>query len=87
MNNKKRKKAIGINYNKEVKNNPYTVVASGKGRLAELIIKKAKEEKIPIHEDPDLVEMLTELEIEDEIQPKLYKTIAEIFILIYENCK
>lgn len=79
-------KAVGLDFDKEKKKNPF-VVAKGKRLIAESLIKKAKEIDIPIHEDPDLVELLMELDIEDEIQPVLYKTVIEIFTFIYENCK
>ncbi|MBF0550919.1 MAG: EscU/YscU/HrcU family type III secretion system export apparatus switch protein, partial [Deltaproteobacteria bacterium] len=60
-----------------------TVTAKGRGTVAEKIIELAKKHKIPIKDDPDLVEVLSRLDIDREIPPELYHVIAEVFAFVY----
>ncbi|WP_338753981.1 EscU/YscU/HrcU family type III secretion system export apparatus switch protein [Bacillus sp. FJAT-52991] len=60
-----------------------TLLAKGKGKIAENIILKAKEHNIPIQEDPSLVEILGKLEINESIPEELYQAVAEVFAFIY----
>lgn len=76
-------KAVALKYEREKHNAP-KVVASGKGNVAEHIIKLAKEHDILIKKDADLVELLSKIEINKEIPPMLYKAVAEVFSFIYK---
>ena len=58
------------------------VIASGKGVLADKIIEKAQENKVPIHEDDKLAATLSKLEIGEMIPPELYEVVAEILIFV-----
>ncbi len=58
------------------------VIASGTGKLAEKIIEKAQESKVPIHEDDKLAQTLSKLEIGEMIPPELYEVVAEILIFV-----
>ena len=53
----KRKEAVALNYDEKQMNAP-TVVAKGKGLIADKILAEAKENQVPIQEDPSLVELL-----------------------------
>lgn len=59
-------KAAALKYDQE-KNQAPTLVAKGKGDIAKNIIKLAQENNIPIKKDADLVELLSKLEIDQEI--------------------
>ncbi|MCR5747579.1 MAG: EscU/YscU/HrcU family type III secretion system export apparatus switch protein [Lachnospiraceae bacterium] len=59
-----------------------TVVASGKGKLAERIIETAKENAVPLHEDSKLAETLSNLEIGEMIPPELYEVVAEVLVFV-----
>ncbi|MGX1901491.1 EscU/YscU/HrcU family type III secretion system export apparatus switch protein [Thermolongibacillus altinsuensis] len=59
-----------------------TVVAQGRGYVAEKIIEMAKQHNIPIEEDVSLVQHLLEIDLGDSIPPQLYAVIAEILVLI-----
>ncbi len=59
------------------------VTAKGKGLIAEKIIELARKHNVPIKEDPALVQVLYQLEIDDHIPPELYKAIAEILVFVY----
>jgi len=63
------------------------VLKSGEGKIANNIIKLAKENDIPIQEDKDLVEMLSKIELNKEIPSNLYKAVAEVFSFIYKYSK
>ena len=80
------KKAVALGYNKERDNAP-KILASGKGELAKNIIQAAKEHNIPIKEDKDLVEILSKIDINQEIPPNLYKAVAEVFSFLYRTTK
>lgn len=59
------------------------LVAKGKGLLAEKILDAARQHGIPIKEDKTLVEILSSLDLYQEIPPELYKAVAEILAFIY----
>lgn len=75
------KKAVALRY--KPGDNAPTVVAKGKGFVAERIIEKAIEE-IYIHQDEELVNNLLNLEIREEIPEKLYEVLAEIIFYVYD---
>ena len=81
-----KKKAVALGYNRSQDNAP-KVLASGAGEIANKIISLAKEHDIPIKEDPDLIEILSKVEVDQEIPPNLYKAVAEIFSFLYKITK
>ena len=78
-----KKKAVALGFNRSQDNAP-KVLASGAGEIANKIISLAKEHDIPIKEDPDLIEILSKVEVDQEIPPNLYKAVAEIFSFLYK---
>jgi len=76
------KKAAALKYDMKSYNAP-KMVARGEKFMAEKIIDIAKKNNIPIKEDKDMIEILSKLEINQEIPPELYKAVAEIFRFIY----
>jgi len=78
----KRKKAAALSYDR-FSQDPPRVSALGKGQVAENIIEKAKQHDVPIVEDPSLVELLSELNINETIPEELYQAVAEVFAFIY----
>ncbi len=77
------KKAAALQYRREKDAAP-RLVAKGSGWLAEKIIQTAKEHNIPLKEDPHLLEILSTLDLYEEIPPALYKAVAEILVFIYK---
>jgi flagellar biosynthesis protein len=59
------------------------VVAKGKGLVAEEIIAKAKEHGVFVHESPELVALLTQVDIDEHIPPQLYMAVAELLAWLY----
>lgn len=78
--NKKVKKAVALSY--EVGEVAPKIVATGKGELAEKIVKTAEESKVPVHKDDKLADTLSKLEIGDVIPPELYEIVAEILVFV-----
>lgn len=58
------------------------ILATGKGHMANQIIEKAKENKVPLYEDSKLAKTLAKLEIGDAIPPELYEVVAEILVFV-----
>lgn len=77
-----RKKAAALRY-KQVEDTAPRLIAKGSGRVAERIIEIARENGIHIREDRALIEVISSLDIYEEIPPELYKAVAEILVFIY----
>jgi flagellar biosynthesis protein len=77
------KKAVALRYRKEKESAP-RIVAKGRGSIAERILQIAKEHNVPLKEDPQLVEVLSTLDVYQEIPPELYKAVAEILAFVYK---
>ena len=77
---KKVKTAVALSY--EVGDQAPKVVASGRGKIAEKIIEKAKESNVAVHEDSKLADTLSNLEIGEMIPPELYEVVAEILVFV-----
>ncbi|MBW2245638.1 MAG: EscU/YscU/HrcU family type III secretion system export apparatus switch protein [Deltaproteobacteria bacterium] len=79
---KRQDTAIALKYRPKSDSAP-KVTAKGKGKVAEKIIEIAKKNNIYIHNDPDLIEILSQLDINDEIPPDLYIVAAELLAFVY----
>ncbi|HMK56468.1 MAG TPA: EscU/YscU/HrcU family type III secretion system export apparatus switch protein [Dissulfurispiraceae bacterium] len=82
----KRKKAAALKY-KPQENAAPKVVAKGSGWLADKILEVAKENKVPLKQDTQLVEVLSAIDLNREIPPELYKAVAEILAFVYKMTK
>lgn len=80
MNKKKRKKAVAIKY--DINDIAPKVIAKGQGFVAERILKKAKEENIPVYYDQYVAEKLFNLELQQYIPEDLYEVVAQILVFI-----
>ena len=79
----KQNKAAALRYRQGIDSAP-SIVAKGKGLVAEKIIALAHEHGIPVREDRDMIEILSTLDLYEEIPPELYKAVAEILAFIYK---
>ena len=75
------KKAIALTY-KEGQYAPQ-VVAKGRGVTAEAIIACARDAGIYVHEAPELVSLLMQVDVDQHIPPELYLAVAELLAWIY----
>ena len=81
-----RQKAAALSYEKGKANAP-KVSAKGEGTVAKNIIKIAELHNIPIKKDEDLIELLSKVELDEEIPSEMYKAVAEVFSFIYKMTK
>lgn len=56
------------------------VIARGKGVVAEAIIACAHEAGVYVHESPELVKLLMQVDIDQFIPPELYRAVAEVLV-------
>lgn len=59
------------------------VVAKGHGVTAEAIIAFAKESGVHVHESPELVSLLMQVDLDRHIPPELYIAVAELLAWLY----
>ena len=59
------------------------VVAKGRGVLAEQIIARARENGVYVHESPELVSLLMQVDLDQRIPPQLYVAVAELLAWRY----
>ena len=78
----KRKQAVALRYRPDKDTAP-RVAAKGSGLVAEKIIELARKHGIPVKDDPDLLEVLSKLEIEEEVPPTVYVAVAELLAFVY----
>ena len=60
-----------------------SVTAKGSGNVAKEIYRIAKENNIPLHEDAELANLLSRLDIGEEIPRNLYVAVAEVIAFAY----
>ncbi|MDU4959929.1 MAG: EscU/YscU/HrcU family type III secretion system export apparatus switch protein [Sporomusaceae bacterium] len=77
-----RPQAVAISYDRETDSAP-KVVAKGAGAVAEQIIARAMEHAVPVYKNQTLAGMLMAVELDREIPPELYQTMAEVLAHIY----
>jgi len=59
------------------------VVAKGHGLIAEKIISRAREHGVYVHESPELVSLLMQVDLDQRIPAQLYIVVAELLAWIY----
>jgi len=59
------------------------VVAKGRGLIADEIISRAKAHGVFVHESPELVTLLSQVDLDDHIPPTLYIAVAELLAWLY----
>ena len=59
------------------------VTAKGRGLLAEEIIARAQAAGVFVHESPELVALLMQVDMDARIPPELYLAVAELLAWLY----
>ena len=59
------------------------VVAKGRGLIAQEIITRAREAGVYVHESPELVSLLMQVDLDARIPPQLYAAVAELLAWLY----
>ena len=78
------RRAVALRYERAREQAP-RVVAHGQGRVAETILAFARASGVPVHEDADMVELLSACELGDEISPELYEVVARLLAFRYHT--
>jgi flagellar biosynthesis protein len=79
---KRPRRATALRYDRDDNQSPQ-VIATGSGLIAERIVEIAREQGLPVREDPALAEALSRLELEQEIPPELFVAVAEVLVWAY----
>lgn len=80
--NSRLRQAVALRYQRGKDRAP-RVTASGKGRMAELIMEKARQAGVSLVEDPDLAALLGKVPLGDTVPPDLYRAVAEVLAYVY----
>ncbi len=59
------------------------VTAKGRGLIAKAIIEKARSAGVYVHESPELVSLLMQVDLDQRIPPQLYLAVAELLAWLY----
>lgn len=59
------------------------VVAKGRGLIAQAIIERAREAGVYVHDSPELVGLLMQVDLDRHIPPQLYVAVAEVLAWLY----
>ena len=75
-----KKKAVALKY--DIEDVAPKVVGKGQGYVAEKILDRAVENKIPVYKDKQLVSDLMGINLGDNIPPELYEVVASVLVFI-----
>jgi flagellar biosynthesis protein len=75
-------RAVALRYEPKRDRAP-KLVAKGRGYVAERILELARQYNIPVRQDKNLLQILSRLDLNQEIPAEVYKAVAEILAFIY----
>ena len=75
-------KAVAVKYDVEKGRAP-KIVATGKGLIAQEILKVAEEHSVPLYEDVTMANLLSKLDLETEVPPALFSMVSEVLAFVY----
>jgi len=78
-----RRSAVALKYDQSSNEKAPRVVAKGYGLVAEMIIQRAREEGLFVHESPEMVSLLMQVDLDSHIPPLLYQAVAELLAWLY----
>ncbi|OZI63687.1 EscU/YscU/HrcU family type III secretion system export apparatus switch protein [Bordetella genomosp. 1] len=79
--NEGRNSAVALSYDEG--DDAPRVVAKGYGQLADTIVRNAREHGLYVHESPELVGLLMQVNLDAHIPPQLYTAVAELLAWLY----
>ncbi|MGH8777823.1 EscU/YscU/HrcU family type III secretion system export apparatus switch protein [Paraburkholderia sp.] len=83
MSRTRRKSAAALSYDAQSGDAAPRVVAKGYGLVAEMIVQRAKEAGLYVHEAPQMVSLLMQVDLDSRIPPQLYQAIAELLAWLH----
>jgi len=84
MSRTSRKTAAALSYDKSGSGDAPRVVAQGYGLVADMIVKRAKEAGLYVHESPEMVNLLMQVDLDSKIPPRLYQAVAELLAWLHQ---
>lgn len=82
LNQLKKKNITAVALSYEPEDEAPKIIASGKGFIAERIIERAKDNNVPLHQDEQLANTLSKLDVGDFIPQELYQVVAEVLLFV-----
>ncbi|ASV97803.1 EscU/YscU/HrcU family type III secretion system export apparatus switch protein [Paraburkholderia aromaticivorans] len=83
MSRKHRRSAAALVYDAQSSDPAPRVIAKGYGLLAEMIVQRAKEAGLYVHEAPEMVSLLMQVDLDARIPPQLYQAVAELLAWLH----
>ncbi|HEX3638609.1 MAG TPA: EscU/YscU/HrcU family type III secretion system export apparatus switch protein [Paraburkholderia sp.] len=83
MSRRHRRSAAALVYDAQGSDPAPRVIAKGYGMLAELIVQRAKEAGLYVHEAPEMVSLLMQVDLDTRIPPELYQVVAELLAWLH----
>ncbi|MBB3255807.1 flagellar biosynthesis protein [Paraburkholderia bannensis] len=84
MSRTNRKSAAALAYDDPVsRDGAPRVVAKGYGLVAEMIVQRAREAGLYVHEAPEMVSLLMQVDLDSQIPPQLYQAVAELLAWLH----
>jgi flagellar biosynthesis protein len=77
-----RQLAVALKYDRHTSGAP-RLVAKGWDDVARKIMAAAGQKGVPVREEPDLAQVLSRLDLGQEISPALYEAVARVLAFIY----
>ncbi len=77
-------RAVALKYQRQHDPAP-RVVAKGDGAFAETILELARQHGVAVREDPELVQLLSAVELETQIPVEAFIAVAEILAYVYRS--
>ncbi len=83
MSRTNRKSAAALVYDSHGHDDAPRVVAKGYGIVAEMIVQRAREAGLYVHEAPEMVSLLMQVDLDSRIPPRLYQAVAELLAWLH----
>ncbi|MBV8627238.1 MAG: EscU/YscU/HrcU family type III secretion system export apparatus switch protein [Paraburkholderia sp.] len=83
MSRYQRKSAAALVYDAQSGDGAPRMVAKGYGLVAEMIIQRAREAGLYVHEAPEMVSLLMQVDLDSRIPPQLYQAVAELLAWLH----
>jgi flagellar biosynthesis protein len=83
MSRKHRRSAAALVYDAKGGDSSPRVIAKGYGLVAEMIVQRAKEAGLYVHEAPEMVSLLMQVDLDSRIPPQLYQAVAELLAWLH----
>jgi len=75
--------AIALRYDPRAGDEAPRITASGHGFIADEILRVARENDVPLRQDPALAGALATLDVGQQVPPELFRAVAEVLAFVY----